>query len=188
VIQRNGAALAQILEDLLDISRIVAGKMRLEVRPVDVGQVISDAIGTVRPAAEAKGIALHAHLDTSGLTLNADRDRLQQVLWNLLNNAVKFTPAGGAITVEANANDREIQIAVSDTGRGIPPALLPHVFDRFTQGDTRLGREHRGLGLGLSIARNIVEMHGGTISADSEGEGKGSVFRVLLPCSGTPVS
>lgn len=188
VIERNGTTLAQILEDLLDVSRIVSGKLRLEVTPVDVSQVIADAIGTVRPAAEAKGIQLKTRFDASGLTLNADRDRLQQVLWNLLNNAVKFTPSGGTIRVEANAAPSGVQIAVSDTGRGIPPALLPHIFERFMQGDTRLGREHRGLGLGLSIARHIVEMHGGTIAADSEGEGKGSTFRVMLPSSGVPVA
>jgi signal transduction histidine kinase len=181
VIERNGTMLAQILEDLLDISRIVSGKMRLEVRPVDVRQVISDAIGTVRPAADAKGITLRTCLDADGLTLNADRDRLQQVLWNLLTNAVKFTPPGGTVTVEAGASTRGIEIAVADTGRGIQASLLPHVFERFTQGDTRLGREHRGLGLGLSIARNIVEMHGGTITSESGGEGKGSTFRVTLP-------
>jgi PAS domain S-box-containing protein len=188
VIERNGTTLAQILEDLLDVSRIVAGKLRLEVRPVDVGQVIADAISTVRPAADAKGIRLRARLDTPAVTLNADRDRLQQVLWNLLNNAVKFTPSGGTITVDAGASDRGVEIAVSDTGRGIAPTLLPHVFERFMQGDTRLGREHRGLGLGLSIARHIVEMHGGTIVADSEGEGKGSTFRVTLPSSGVRVA
>ncbi|MGE5814783.1 MAG: ATP-binding protein, partial [Acidobacteriota bacterium] len=188
VIERNGTMLSQILEDLLDVSRIVSGKMRLEVRPVDVRQVITDAIGTVRPAAEAKGISVSAHLETAALALNADRDRLQQVLWNLLNNAVKFTPSGGTITVNAQAGADGIEISVADTGRGIPATLLPHVFERFMQGDTRLGREHRGLGLGLSIARNIVEMHGGTISADSEGEGKGAVFRVNLPSTQTPVS
>jgi PAS domain S-box-containing protein len=188
VIERNGTMLAQILEDLLDVSRIVSGKMQLEVRPVDVRQVIIDALGTVRPAADAKEISIRAHLDTAGLALSADRDRLQQVLWNLLNNAVKFTPPGGIITVDAKAGPKDVEISVADTGRGIPPAFLPHVFERFVQGDTRLGREHRGLGLGLSIARNIVEMHGGTISAESEGEGRGSVFRITLPSTEAPVS
>jgi signal transduction histidine kinase len=184
VIERNGTMLAQILEDLLDVSRIVSGKLRLEMRPVQLGQVVNDAIGTVRPAADAKGIALECRVDEERLTFNGDRDRLQQVLWNLLNNAVKFTPTGGAVSVEAHAANGAVHIVVSDTGRGIPPALLPHVFERFTQGDTRLGREQRGLGLGLSIARHIVEMHGGTISAHSEGEGRGAVFRVALPTSG----
>jgi signal transduction histidine kinase len=188
VMERNGTMLAQILEDLLDVSRIVSGKMRLDVRPVDLRQVINDAMATVRPAADAKGISLAARVDAAALMLNGDRDRLQQVLWNLLNNAVKFTPAGGRITVAARQRPHGIDVSVTDTGRGIASELLPHVFERFTQGDTRLGREHRGLGLGLSIARNIVEMHGGTISAESEGEGKGAVFRFTLPSSEIPVS
>jgi PAS domain S-box-containing protein len=188
VIERNGVTLAQILEDLLDVSRIVSGKLRLEMRPTDLRQVVTDAIGTVRPAADAKGITVRTRIDASALTLNADRDRLQQVLWNLLNNAVKFTPTGGTISVDVSTTDGGFDIVVADSGRGIAPPLLPHIFERFTQGDTRPGREHRGLGLGLSIARDIVEMHGGTISADSEGEGKGATFRVKLPSSGAPAS
>lgn len=187
VIERNGTILAQILEDLLDVSRIVSGKLRMEVRPIDLAPVITDAVGTIRPAADAKGITLKVDVSAGGLMLNADRDRLQQVLWNLLNNAVKFTPAGGTIRIEAAATERAIEVVVSDTGRGIPPALLPHIFERFMQVDTRPGREHRGLGLGLSIARHLVEMHGGTIAADSEGEGRGSTFRVTLPSTGVPV-
>ncbi len=181
VIERNGGTLAQILEDLLDVSRIISGKLRLEMSAVEADQLLADAVSTLRPAADAKGITMQTRTNAPGLVLQADRDRLQQVLWNLLTNAVKFTPAGGTITIEVAAESDSVQFTVSDTGRGIDAALLPHVFERFRQGDSRIGRQHGGLGLGLSIARHIVEMHGGTISAESDGENKGSTFRVRLP-------
>ncbi len=183
VIERNGGTLAQILEDLLDVSRIISGKLRLELREVDADQLVADAVSTVQPAADAKRIALRVEAGHPGLTLHGDRDRLQQVLWNLLTNAVKFTPRGGTITVSVTREAEGVQFTVADTGRGMDAALLPHIFERFKQGDTRIGREHGGLGLGLSIARHIVEMHGGTISAESDGDGKGSTFFVRLPAA-----
>ena len=181
VIERNGGTLAQILEDLLDVSRIISGKLRLEIGDVDADGLLADAISTVQPGADAKGIKLQVATNAPGLVLHADRDRLQQVLWNLLTNAVKFTPPGGRISVGVTTDADAVQFTVSDTGRGIDASLLPHVFERFRQGDSRIGREHGGLGLGLSIARHIVEMHGGTIWAESEGPNKGATFRVRLP-------
>jgi signal transduction histidine kinase len=184
-IDRNGATLTQIVEEILDVSRIVAGKLRLNVGSVHLSQLIADAVATVTPAAQAKNIQIEVHVDGVA-TLHGDYDRLQQVLWNLLTNAIKFTPNGGHVQVAAQPANGMVEIVVSDNGRGIEAAFLPHVFERFRQADVRFTREHGGLGLGLSIARSIVEMHGGTIEAESPGLGEGATFRVRLPLSLTP--
>jgi PAS domain S-box-containing protein len=181
VIERNGKMLAQIVDEVLDVSRIVSGKLRLSVQRLDPASLLTDAIAIVAPAADAKGIQLRSNIDPGVQAVQADPDRLQQVLWNVLTNAVKFTPSGGTIDVSIAALDAEVEIVVSDTGRGIDPAFLPYIFERFRQADSRFTREYGGLGLGLSIARNIVEMHGGTIHAESEGQGHGSTFRIRLP-------
>lgn len=181
VIERNGKMLAQIVDEVLDVSRIVSGKLRLIVQRLDPARLLADAIAIVAPAADAKGIRLRSRIGPDVQAIQADPDRLQQVLWNILTNAVKFTPAGGTIDVSITAHASDVEIVVRDTGRGIDPAFLPHIFERFRQADSRFTREHGGLGLGLSIARNIVEMHGGTIHAESEGQGQGATFRIRLP-------
>jgi signal transduction histidine kinase len=181
VIERNSGLLAQIVEDILDVSSIISGKLQLKLGPVDLNQLLADAVATVAPAAEGRRVGLYLHDGPAGMRLHADGDRLRQVIGNLLANAVKFTPSGGRVDVSAEAVDGGVEIAVADTGRGIPSAFLPFIFDRFRQADSRFTREHGGLGLGLSIARNLVEMHGGTIEASSDGDGHGATFRVRLP-------
>jgi signal transduction histidine kinase len=176
-IERNAKSVAQLIEDLLDVSRIVTGKLRLVVRPLDVAAVVEAAVAAVQPAATAKSIELLVVVDAVA-TLRGDPDRLQQVIWNLLSNAIKFTPDKGTVTVRVDATDEALRITVRDSGHGIAPDLLPHVFTRFTQGG---GRRGGGLGLGLAIARHLVELHGGAITADSEGEGRGATFTVSLP-------
>ncbi|MCA1566043.1 MAG: PAS domain S-box protein [Acidobacteria bacterium] len=180
-IERNARAQAQLIDDLLDVSRIITGKIRIDVRPVDPNSFIEAAVEAVRPAAEAKGIRLQRIMDTGIVTVSGDPVRLQQVVWNLLSNAIKFTPKGGRVQIRMERVNSHIEIAVSDTGPGIAPEFLPYVFDRFRQADGRTTRQHGGLGLGLSIVRHLVELHGGTVRAESEGEGQGAVFTVLLP-------
>ncbi len=184
VLERNASALTQIVEDVLDVSRIVSGKIRLKVQPIDVSRVVSDAVATVQPAAEARGVRLDMQLAPGLAAVAGDADRLQQVAWNLLSNAVKFTPRGGTVRVDVGCDDECIELAVTDTGIGIEPSFLPYVFDRFRQADSGFAREHGGLGLGLAIARHIVEMHGGTIGVSSMGVGHGATFRVRLPALG----
>jgi len=188
-IERNAKAQAQLIDDLLDISRIIAGKLRLEVGPVDLARVIEAALDVVTPAAEAKGVRLTAVLDRPAF-MTGDPDRLQQVVWNLLSNAVKFTPRGGQVVVrlEGASADGARVISVEDSGQGIEPEFLPHVFERFRQADMATTRKHGGLGLGLAIVRQLVEMHGGQVEATSEGEGRGSTFRVRLPVAPPPAS
>jgi CheY-like chemotaxis protein len=181
VVERNASMLTQMVEEVLDVSRIVAGKIRLNVQAVDLARTVEEAIATVRPAADARGVALHALLDPDVGPIVGDPERLQQIVWNLVSNAVKFTPRGGKVQVRVAHAESYVEIAVSDTGVGIPPAFLPHVFERFRQADSRYSREHGGLGLGLAITRDLVEMHGGTIEADSDGEGHGATFTVKLP-------
>jgi signal transduction histidine kinase len=181
VIMRNANAQVQLIDDMLDVSRIVTGKMRLDVRPVDLKAVVEAALDAVRPAAEAKHLRLQAVLDPQALGITGDPDRLQQVVWNLLINAVKFTPRDGRIQVRLRRVNSHAEIVVSDSGQGVAPDVLPHVFERFQQGDSTSTRRHTGLGLGLALVRHLVELHGGTVEAASAGEGQGSTFTVKLP-------
>jgi two-component system CheB/CheR fusion protein len=185
-IERNTRLLAQLIEDLLDVSRIAAGKLALQVRRVDLAAVVRAAVETIRESAGAKGLRLEIQLPETSPTIRGDRHRLQQVVWNLLSNAVKFTPSGGQIDVRLEATPPGARITVNDTGRGIPPQLLPVVFDRFRQGDGVSTRTHGGLGLGLAIVRHIVELHGGRVSVFSAGEGTGTTFTIDLPQDGAP--
>jgi signal transduction histidine kinase/DNA-binding response OmpR family regulator len=180
-VERNAKAQAQLIDDLLDVSRIVTGKLRLDARPVEMGRVIEAAVESVRPAASARKIRLEVELEPLGIPLLGDAGRLQQVAWNLLSNAVKFTPEGGRVGVLLRRAGPDAEFRVEDTGQGIGADFLPHVFERFRQADGSTTRRHGGLGLGLAIARHLVELHGGAISADSDGEGRGSSFTVRLP-------
>ncbi len=180
-IARNAMAQRQLINDVLDVSRIITGKMRLNPSVFDLTAPLTASVEALRPAADAKGIELQLDLGPATLPLMGDADRLQQVFWNLMANAVKFTPAGGRVTVRAVVNAGLIEISVQDTGVGIPAWFLPHVFERFTQVDSSMNRRHHGLGLGLALVRHLVELHGGTVSADSEGEGLGTTIRVKLP-------
>jgi signal transduction histidine kinase len=180
-IQRSARMQSQLIEDLLDTARAVSGKLKLEVRPIDLEEVIEKAEESVRPAAEAKGISLDIRLDRNAGQITGDPDRLQQVVWNLLSNAVKFTNEGGRVEVGLERIDQFVQIIVRDTGQGIKPEFLPYVFDRYQQAGTSGGRRSAGLGLGLQLTRQLVEMHGGSVAAESEGEGKGATFIVKLP-------
>ncbi|MCA1624223.1 MAG: PAS domain S-box protein [Acidobacteria bacterium] len=180
-VERNARSQSQLIDDLLDTSRIITGKLRLEVRPVELSNVIERAVEAVRPAADAKNIRLQMLLDTETGPISGDADRLQQVIWNLLTNAVKFTPKGGRVQARLERVNSHVEIIISDTGKGIDPEFLPYVFDRFRQADQTSTRNEGGLGLGLSIARQIVEMHGGTVRAESAGEDLGTSFIVRLP-------
>lgn len=179
-IERNAHIQEQLIADILDVSRIVTGKLRFDLRPIELAPVVDAAIDAVRPAAEAKGIQLKADTAFEGTVLG-DPDRLQQVVWNLVVNAIKFTPPGGQVVLAICRSGPSAAITVRDTGEGIQPELLPFIFDRFTQGDTSVTRPHGGLGLGLSIVRHIVELHGGRVQAESEGRGRGACFSVHLP-------
>ncbi len=181
VIGRNAASLAQIVEDVLDVSRIVLGKARLRIEPTDIASVVEDAIATVKPAMDAKGLRLTSAIAPRLPEVPGDSNRLQQVVWNLLSNAVKFTPRGGRIEVRVAQDASDVQIVVSDTGIGFPSNFKPHVFERFRQAESGPTRLHGGLGLGLAIARHIVELHGGTIDGESAGEGQGATFTLRLP-------
>jgi signal transduction histidine kinase/ActR/RegA family two-component response regulator len=181
VIVRQSNAQVQLIDDLLDVSRVITGKMRLDVRPLDPRSVIEPALEAVRPAADAKGITLHATLDPGVGHIMADPDRLQQVVWNLVMNAVKFTPHCGRVSVRLERVDAQAEIRVTDTGRGIDAQVLPYIFDRFRQADSSTTRAHAGLGLGLALVRHLVELHGGTVHARSDGPGKGATFVVSLP-------
>jgi PAS domain S-box-containing protein len=180
-IERNARAQAQLIDDLLDVSRIVTGKLRLDLMPVNPDSFIDPAIEAVRPAAESKAVRLQKVIDTGVGPVMGDPARLQQVVWNLLSNAVKFTPRGGQVRVSLGRVNSQVEIAVTDTGAGIAPEFLPYVFDRFRQADQRTNRQHGGLGLGLAIVRHLVELHGGSVRADSAGEGAGATFTVTLP-------
>jgi signal transduction histidine kinase/ActR/RegA family two-component response regulator len=180
-IERNANAQAQLIEDILDVSRIITGKSSLTVRPFDLKEVIDAAIASVHPAAEAKQIRIEKIINPKASLIWGDANRLQQVIWNLLSNAVKFTPKEGLITVRLERVNSHTQIVVSDTGQGINAEFLPYVFDRFRQADSTSTRAHSGLGLGLAIVRHLVEMHGGSVRAESEGEGRGATFILDLP-------
>ncbi|MBA3632030.1 MAG: CHASE3 domain-containing protein [Acidobacteria bacterium] len=185
-IVRNAESQNRLIEDLLDVSRIISGKLRLEVITIKPINIVESALETVRPAAEAKGITLEIKEDADVSHISGDPNRLQQVVWNLLSNAIKFTPNDGKVTLEIERSDDFVEIRVKDTGVGIKEEFLPHVFDRFRQADASSIRKFGGLGLGLAIVRYITEMHGGTVDAFSEGEGKGSTFIVRLPLITSP--
>ena len=180
-IERNARAQAQLVSDLLDISRVITGKLRINARPVDITDSLESALESIRPAAEAKQIEIEVEREPYATVVTGDADRLQQVFWNLLANAVKFTPRGGRVKVTISRSDSQLEISVSDTGAGINPQFLPFIFDRFSQADTTTARHHAGLGLGLAIVRHIIELHGGTVMASSEGLEKGATFRIKLP-------
>ncbi len=181
IIVRNARAQNQLIDDLLDVSRIITGKLRLDVQPVELGPMIEAVVDGVRPAADARHIYLQTTLDPLISPISGDPDRLQQIIWNLLTNAIKFTPKGGSVQVRLERIDSQVELTISDTGQGIDAELLPYVFDRFRQSDSSSTRRHGGLGLGLSIVRQLVELHGGTVTAESPGEGEGTTFKVILP-------
>jgi len=180
-IERNATLQTKLIDDLLDVSRIITGKLTLDRRPIEIAHVVSDAVNTVRPAADAKNIAIETSFYTQAGPVLGDANRLQQVIWNLLSNAVKFTPKNGRIEVALQRVNSEVEISVGDSGEGISSEFLPYVFDRFRQGDGKTTRLHSGLGLGLAIVRQLVELHGGTVSAHSDGPGRGSIFKLRLP-------
>jgi len=184
-IERNAHAQTRLIDDLLDVSRAISGKLRLDMRRVNVEELLTAAVETVSPALSAKSIKFDAEFDPGTPPVSGDPDRLLQVAWNLLSNAIKFTPDGGSVHLRLHRAGAHVAIEVSDTGDGIPADFLPHVFERFRQADTGSRRRYGGLGLGLAIVRHLVEQHGGTVSAESAGEGKGSTFRVLLPVAET---
>jgi signal transduction histidine kinase/ActR/RegA family two-component response regulator len=185
IVERNARAQTKLIDDLLDISRIITGKLRLDVRVVDLAAVIEAVLDSLRPTAEARAIRLQPLLDPQAGPVSGDTDRLQQVVWNLVSNAIKFTPKGGRVQVMLARINSHVEITVSDSGKGISPEFLPHVFDRFRQADGSTTRRQGGLGLGLSIVRQLVELHGGMVSVESEGEGQGATFIVQLPLMAT---
>ena len=180
-IERNAKLQVQLIDDLLDVSRIISGKLRLTVIPLELAPVIEAAIDAIRPAAEAKNIRLQVMLESNTGLVSGDPDRLQQIVWNLLSNAVKFTDKGGRVQIRLEHFNSHVVTTVSDTGKGIPPDFLPYVFDRFRQADSSITRLHGGLGLGLAIVRQLVDLHGGSVQAQSPGEGKGATFSFELP-------
>jgi signal transduction histidine kinase len=180
-IARNATALAHMIDDLLDTSRILNGAIRVAFRPVDLAGVVHGALDAVRPLAAAKNVRLAFDDVPGSRTVSGDAERLQQVIWNLLANAIKYTPGGGRVDVVVVSGAEHMEVRVADTGQGIGPDLLPHLFERFRQGDDATTRRHTGLGLGLGIARYLVELHGGTVQAASPGVGQGATFTVRLP-------
>jgi PAS domain S-box-containing protein len=180
-IDRNAGAQAQLISDILDLSRIVGAKFRLDVRPIQVAPVVAAAIETLMPAANARGIKVQAVLDPSAGLVSADTDRLRQVVWNLVSNAIKFTPRGGRVTARVERAGPDVVVTVEDSGAGISPQVLPYIFERFRQGDSSNTRTHGGLGLGLAVVRHLVELHGGQVTASSAGEGQGATFVVTIP-------
>ncbi len=180
-IERNARSQAHLIDDLLDISRIITGKIRLNVQAVDLLPLIEAAIETVRPAADAKNIRLQSVLDPAAGPVLGDSERLQQIVWNLLSNAIKFTPKHGRVQVCLQRINSHVEIIVADTGQGISAEFLPYVFERFRQADNSITRSFGGLGLGLAIVRQLVDLHGGSVHAESPGEGQGAIFTVKLP-------
>src|SRR5581483_6078081 len=179
-ILRNAEAQSQLVEDVLDVARGMAGNLRLDMAPVDLVTIVHRGVDAIAPAAAAKRVAIEVEAPAP-VPATGDAGRLQQIVWNLLSNAVKFTPSGGRVTIAVSAADGAAELRVTDTGAGIAPAFLPFVFDKFRQADGSAARQHGGLGLGLAIARHLAEIHNGTIEAQSEGEGKGATFRLRLP-------
>lgn len=187
-IGRNAKAQAQIVDDILDVSRIITGNLYIDLHPLEVVPVIENAINVVRPTADAKGIKIETYFDQKPAMISGDANRLQQVVWNMLSNAVKFTESGGRVCLKVTQSGGAVEVSVSDTGQGINKEFLPYVFDRFRQADSTTTRQHGGLGLGLAIARHLVEIHGGTIRAESPGVGRGATFTIRLPLVETAVS
>jgi PAS domain S-box-containing protein len=187
LIQRNAQLQAKLIDELLDMNRLLSGSLRLEVGAVDVGATLQTTLQGLKPAADAKGIQMSAQIDTAPVQIAADNQRVQQILWNLLHNAIKFTETGGRVESSVRRVDRQVHIVVQDSGRGIAVEFLPHVFERFRQEDSSATREFFGLGLGLSISKHLVEAHGGTIEAHSDGRGRGATFTVKLP-AGAPAA
>jgi signal transduction histidine kinase len=182
VVRRNAELQAKLIEDLLDMNRMLSGNVRLEIGPVDVGTLLQTTLQGLQPAADAKGVRLVASVEATSVQILADSRRMQQVLWNLVHNAIKFTPNQGRVDILIQRNER-LRITVRDNGQGISPAFLPYVFERFRQQDSSVTRAAFGLGLGLSIAKQIVELHGGTIEARSAGDGQGATFTVDVPAA-----
>jgi PAS domain S-box-containing protein len=181
VIERSAKAQAKLLEDILDVSRVVSGKLRLDFSPVQLPEIIEAALESIRPAAASKGIQLESAIDPEASAVRGDAERLEQVVWNLLSNAVKFTPEGGRVAIRLQRVDSQLEITVSDTGEGMPADFLPYAFEAFRQADASPSRRHGGLGLGLAIVRHVIELHGGTVHAHSDGPGRGAVFTIRLP-------
>jgi len=180
-IERSAVSQGQIIEDILDVSRIITGKLRLDVAPVEIAQLVANSVQSMQPTADAKGVKLQTILDSGTNLIWGDPQRLQQVIWNLLSNAIKFTSKGGRVQVALSRINSHVEVSVSDTGKGINREFLPHVFERFRQADSSTTRTHGGLGLGLAIVRHLTELHGGTVTADSAGEGLGATFTVTFP-------
>ena len=180
-IDRSANVQLKLIEDLIDLSKILKGKIHLQLRPLNIGELINQAVETVRPAADAKSIKIESEINTSNGIISADPDRFLQILWNLLSNAVKFTPSGGKIEVKVTLVDHYLQLSVTDSGVGIDPTFLPFVFNRFSQAPGDNGGQHAGLGLGLAIVRYFVELHGGSVAVHSAGLGRGSTFTIILP-------
>jgi signal transduction histidine kinase len=177
---------AQLIEDLLDMARVIRGAVRLEMVPVDLAAVVESAVDALKPVADARNVAVRVNAPRGIAFVSGDGSRLQQIAWNLLSNAIKFSNAAGEVDVTVEAQGDDGVLRVRDEGTGIDPAFLPHVFERFRQETSDVTREHAGLGLGLSLVRHLVELHGGTVSADSSGKAQGSTFTVRLPLIGVP--
>ncbi len=188
VIERNTRVQSQLVDDLLDMNKIITGKVGLAVRRVHLRDMIQAALDSVRLSAQPKNITLEAHLDASARPVIGDPSRLQQIIWNLLTNAIKFTPVDGRVEIRLENAGDQVEICVTDSGLGIAPEFLPHVFDRFRQADSSITRKHGGLGLGLAIVKNLVEIHGGSVQAESGGDGRGSTFRLRLPAAADDTS
>jgi len=180
-IERNARSQARLIDDLLDVSRIITGNLRLDLHPLNLAPIVDAALDALRPTADVKGIKLQTHFVPEECLVKGDPNRLRQVIWNLLSNAIKFTQRGGSVSIDLTCVESTARLTVSDTGDGISPDFLPYVFDRFRQAEGSISRKQGGLGLGLAVARHLVELHGGTITAESEGLGQGSVFSVDLP-------
>jgi signal transduction histidine kinase len=187
IIERSARAQLQLIEDLLDNARIISGKLKLDLAQADMRKVLEEAVEVVRPAAEIKQIELASQIDEAPRKLLCDVTRLRQVVWNLLQNAIKFTPEGGLVALRVERGGGRVRLIVSDTGRGIEPHFLPSLFDRFSQNDMSRSRRHGGLGLGLALVKQLVEMHGGTIEATCEGAEQGATFTVTLPLNAPQV-
>jgi PAS domain S-box-containing protein len=181
VVERNARAQERLIEDILDTSRIMTGKLRIDPHPIDLPMIVDSAVDSIRPTAEARNISLQVLVDPGAGPVLGDANRLQQIIWNLLTNSMKFTPKGGRVRVQLVRVDSHVEISVQDSGQGISPEFLPHVFDRFRQAEGGTTRQHGGLGLGLAIVRHLVELHGGTVQAESEGVNKGAIFTIRLP-------